>query len=105
MVSGYVKDSNVEWTKGHFERWFKNKLRVIHTDQQIDWGQPVRIAARVDLSGMDTKNLYFYSYDKATNSYRRIEKPAYWIDKNGYLHFTTEYAGDIIISEGPLKRK
>jgi len=54
---------------------------------------------------MDTKNLYFYSYDKAANIYRRIEKPAYWIDKNRYLHFTTEYGGDIIVSDGPLERK
>jgi len=50
-------------------------------------------------------NLYFYSYDKKANSYKRIEKPAYWIDKNGYLRFTTEYAGEIIISEGALERK
>jgi len=30
---------------------------------------------------------------------------SYWIDKNGYLRFTTELAGDIVISEGALKRK
>jgi len=29
----------------------------------------------------------------------------YWIDKNGYLHFTTELAGDIVVSEGTLERK
>ena len=74
-------------------------------DQAEPWGQPVEIAAKVDLTGMDTKNLYFYSYDKKTNTYRRIEKPAYWIDKNGYLRFTTELAGDIIITEGALERK
>jgi len=26
----------------------------------------------------------------------------YYIDANGYLHFITEYAGDIIISDGVL---
>ena len=52
------------------------------------------------------KNLYFYSYDAATNTYRRIEKSSYWIDANGYMHFATEYAGDIIISsKGALERK
>ena len=75
-------------------------MRVIYLDQRTDWGQPVNIAARVDLTGMDTKNLHFYSYDKAANSYRRIEKLAYWIDTNGYLRFATGYAGDIIVSEG-----
>jgi len=105
LVSGYVKGADVAWVKAHFEKWFKNKLRVVHLEQQGDFGMTAQIAAKVDLEGMDTKNLYFYSYDKAANIYRRIEKPAYWIDKNGYLHFETELAGDIIISEGPLERK
>jgi len=105
LMSGYVKGSDVDYARNTFEKWFNNKVRVIHMDQTAPWGQPVQIAARIDLTGMDTKKLYFYSYDKKTNTYRRIEKPAYWIDKNGYLRFTTELAGDIIISEGPLERK
>jgi len=105
LLSGYVKGSIVDSRKAFFEKWFKNKVRVIHLDQQGDFGQPVKIAAKLDLTGMDASKLYFYSYDKKTNTYRRIEKPAYWIDKNGYLHFTTEYAGDIVVSEGPLERK
>lgn len=91
--------------KAFFEKWFKNKVAVVSLGQQGSFGFPVEIAAKVDLTGMDTKNLVFYSYDKATNAYRRIEKPAYWIDTNGYLHFYTELAGDIIISEGPLEKK
>jgi len=105
LLSGRVEGDAINSIKGIFEKWFKNKVRVIHLEQQGAWGQPVQIAARVDLSGMDTENLCFYSYDKKANSYKRIEKPAYWIDKNGYLRFTTEYAGEIIISEGALERK
>jgi len=105
MVSGYVKGSDVDYARNTFEKWFNNKVRAIHMDQTAPWGQPVEIAARVDLTGIGTKNLYFYSYDKKTNTYRRIEKPAYWIDKNGYLHFTTELGGEIVISDGPLERK
>jgi len=105
LVSGWVKGAEVDKVRGIFEKWFSNKVRVIHFDQQTDWEQPVGVAARVDLAGMNTENLYFYSYDKKANSYRRIEKPAYWIDKNGYLHFDTPYAGDIVISEGPLEKK
>jgi len=92
-------------TAARFRRWFKNKLTAIATGQEGSFGMPVDIAVKVDLTGFDTENLYFYSYDKKTNTYRRIEKTAYWIDKNGYLHFTSELAGDIIISEGPLERK
>jgi|GEM_PF-3608556 len=92
-------------TATRFKRWFKNNLAVVSTGQTDGFGMLVDIAVKVDLTGFITENLYFYSYDSKTNQYRRIEKPAYWIDKNGYLHFTTELAGDIIISEGPLGRK
>ena len=105
MLSGYVKGNIVDNRKAFFEKWFKNKVQVIHFDQAEPWGQPVEIAAKLDLTGMDTSSLYFYSYDSKANTYQRIKKPAYWIDKNGYLHFTTEMAGAIIISKGPLDRK
>lgn len=77
LVSCYIKGSDADKVKAHFEKWFKNKLRVTHFDHQGDWGQPVNIAARADdLTGMDTEN----------------------------LHFATEMARDIIC-EGPLGRK
>jgi len=104
-LTASTSNGRAKSTKAFFEKWFKNKVSTINFGQQGGFGQPVEIAAKVDLTGMDTKNLYFYSYDKKTNTYRRIEKPAYWIDKNGYLHFDTPYAGDIIISENPLERK
>ena len=91
--------------KGIFEKWFKSNIRVIHLKQQADWGQPVEVAAKLGLTGMDTANLFFYSYEKAANTYRCIENPAYWIDTNRYLYFTAEYAGDIIVSEWALERK
>lgn len=92
-------------TQNLFESFFANDVRPIHLNQTEAWGQPVEIAAKVDLTDMDVTKLVIYSYDKATNTYRRIEKPAYWMDTNGYLHFTTPYAGDIVISEGPLALK
>ena len=104
-VSGWMKSSIVDNRKAFFEKWYVNKLRIIHLDHTGSFGQAVEIAAKVDLNGMDTKELYFYSYDKATNSYKRIEKAAYWIDRNGYLHFTTELAADIVVSEGALEKK
>lgn len=41
----------------------ERKRRQLSMEQQADWGQSVQIAAKVDLSGMDTTNLYFYSCD------------------------------------------
>ncbi len=104
-LSGRVKATAVDVRKAQFEKWFTNKIRVIHLEQQTPWGVPVEIAAKVDLTGMNTAKLFFYSYDKAKNEYLPIYQPNYWIDKNGYLHFTTKLAGDIIISEGPLQRR
>lgn len=52
-------------------------MRVVHLEQQGAWGQSIQTAARVGLSGMDTENLYFYSYDKKANTYKNLEKPAY----------------------------
>lgn len=102
LVSGYVTGAQAQATTTLFEKYFSNKVRTIHLDQTGAWGQTVELAARVDLAGMDITKLMIYSYDKTTNTYRRIEKPAYWVDKNGYLHFTTPYAGNIVISEGAL---
>ncbi|GHU80964.1 hypothetical protein FACS1894191_7290 [Clostridia bacterium] len=102
LLSGYIKGAAVDSTKAKFAKWFTNKTAVIHLEQQEPWGQSVEIAAKVDLSGMDTKSLVFYAYDKKTNTYKRIPAPKYWTDTNGYLHFTTELAGDIIITDKPL---
>ena len=87
-----------------FSRYFSNNIRVVAQAYRGDWGQTVRIAAKVDLTGMDVNNLYFYSYNSATNSYKRIAAPNSRIDRNGYLHFDTTVGGDIIISSGPLAR-
>ena len=105
MVSAWTKGAAVDKTHKLFEKFYANKVQVISFDQQTPWGQKVKAAARVDLALFDTKKLYLYAYDKGKNSYKRISQPEYRIDKNGFLHFTTELAGDIIVSEGPLLRK
>jgi hypothetical protein len=105
LLSGSVQGDAVGRTRTFFEKWFTNKVRAVHLDHTGAWGQPVKIAARTDLTGMDITKLYFYSYNREANTYRRIGKPDYWIDVNGYLHFTTEWAGDIIVSEGRLTLK
>ncbi len=103
-VSGYVSGPEVDKYRAFFEKWFSNKIRTIHFDHAGKWEQPVHIAAKVDLAGMDTSKLCFYYYDPKLNKYTRFY-PEYWIDANGFLHFITEYAGEIIISEGELERK
>ena len=105
LMSGYVEGATVNKTRAFFEKWYSNKLRVISFEQQGDWGQLVKVAAKVDFTNIDTNNLVLYSYSSKTNSFKRITAQAYWIDKNGYIHFATEIAGDIIISEGALVKR
>lgn len=104
LVSGYVKGNIVDTIKAKFGKWFTNKVAVVSFDQQGHFGMKVQVAARTDLSGMDTSNLYFYGYDRKTNKYSRINTE-YRIDGNGYLHFATILAGDIIVSNGSLTKK
>lgn len=105
MTSGFVSGSAVNSPKALFQQFFQNKVQVVHLEQAVTFGQPVEVAAKVDLSGMELSKLTFYSYDNATNVYRQIMNPSRWVDKNGYLHFTTTLAGDIVISDGALMKK
>ena len=92
--------------KALFERWFSTPIvAAVVMEQQDSFGMMVDIAAKVDLTGMDTSDLHFYSYNAATNNYTRIVNPNYRIDANGYIHFTTSHAGVFIISDGPLVKR
>jgi hypothetical protein len=53
----------------------------------------MRVTARVDLGGLDTDNLVFYSFDRTTNRATKLDTTY------------TEFAGDIVISDGALTRK
>ena len=37
-------------------------------------------------------------------SYQKIANPEHRIDSNGYVHFSTSQAGNIVISNGPLQQ-
>jgi hypothetical protein len=87
-----------------FSKYFRNNVMTISLGQQGSFGQSVRIAAKIDPK-LNTKNLVFYAYNKTTNSYTLIAEPSYWVDPNGYVHFTTTLAGNIVISDGALKSK
>lgn len=108
-ISGNIKlgvatqGARPESRKSLFEKFYDNKVAVISCAQQGSFGAKLRIAAKVQLPG-DGKTLNFYSYDSQTNTFKIIET-TYRIDANGYVHFETELAGDIIITDKPLVRK
>jgi hypothetical protein len=105
-VNLYGSTSNTRTTtvKGFFERFFSNTVMIVSFEQQGTFGQPVRVAARAP-AGFEPANLHFYNYNGETNSFAPIAAPEFRVDANGYVHFTTTRAGDIVISNGALARK
>ncbi|MDF3004192.1 MAG: exported protein of unknown function [Oscillospiraceae bacterium] len=101
----YTEPAKTSATTNLFESNFNNKVVTVHMEQQGSLGARLEVAAKANLSELDTKTLYFYSYDKAANLYTRIWNPEYWTDVNGYLHFYTRLGGDIIITDRPLETK
>lgn len=102
-LSASTSNSQAKATTNFFEKHFSNDLMTVSLGQQGSFGQPVSIAAKLDPK-LNTENLVFYSYNKETNTYSRIPAPKYWVDKNGYVHFTTQLGGSIIISDGKLTK-
>ncbi len=93
-------------TKDLFAKYFSNELAIVSLSQSGTFGQKVEIAARVDVSKLDaSKPWHFYSYDAAKNEYREISGTNYKVDANGYLHFNTELAGKILITDKPMTSK
>jgi hypothetical protein len=90
-------------TNNVFAKFFANETQTLHCEQKGSFGQPVSMAAKI-AKDMPTDNLTFYSYNAETNTFVQIQTQ-YWVDANGYVHFTTELANDIIISDGPLAKK
>lgn len=88
-----------------FDKYFTNNIKVVKFEHTGPFGMAIEVAVKLDLTNMNTENLYFYSYDAATNIYTPIAYPMYYIDTNGYLHFTVSNGGHVIISDGPLARK
>lgn len=90
--------------KSFFNKWFSNDIQVVSLTQQEEFGMPVEIILKLD-KALNSDSLYFYSFNKTTNTYKEIKVASYRVDKNGYVHFTTTFAGDIVITDSPLKLK
>jgi serine/threonine protein kinase len=101
----YVDDDHVEAMQDRFERSYQNDFRIIYLTQDGGYGMTVYISAKLDLVYFDTSNLYFYSYNPATDEYKTLTNTNAKIDNNGYIQFQTDTGNFIIVSEGALVRK
>jgi hypothetical protein len=79
-----------------FSRSFDGPMMVVSMEQQENFGMEVRVTTRLD-PDLDAGNLLFYSFNTQTNTFTRFT-PNTRVDDNGFLHFNTTLAGDIIIS-------
>ncbi len=97
-----MEQKDTQKTQSTFERYFDNKVSVVHFDHEGAFGMSIDAAVKVDLTGMNTKNLLFYSYNSKTNRYTPITNADAYMDENGFLHFTTNMGGDLVITDKPL---
>lgn len=100
----HTESAQAQATRQTFGRWYSNNLMVVAMNQKGDFGQTVSVAVK-PAAGLNVENLVFYSYDKATNTYTKLNNTNYRMDANGYIHFNTSVGGDIIISDGDLVKK
>lgn len=91
--------------KEQLQKKYGNALEVVHMSQSGNYGMEVELALKINLEGMDTDNLAFYSYDSDKKKLTRIENLDYTITSDGFVRFKTKQAGDIVISDGPLVTK
>lgn len=88
-----------------FDKYYENECQFVKFEQAGSFGMEIQAAVRVDLEKLNVENLKFYSYDPASNSYSLIDNPQYFVDANGFLHFTTQRGDTVVISDGLLSRK
>jgi len=89
-------------TRELFQRHFGGDFRVVSLGYQGDFARPIEVAAKLDLSGLDVENLFFYAYHPESNTYREIERPQHWVDSRGFLHFYTSWGGDLLVTNTRL---
>lgn len=84
-----------------FSKLTSEKVAVVSFEQKNNFGMDIEVAAKADLDGMDVKSLKFYSYDAAANRYYQVF-PEFFVDANGYLHFTTGVGNHMVITNASL---
>lgn len=82
----------------------KAKYAVMTFGQSGNYGGSVSITAKLELTGLNSQKLIFYSFDSKTGKATKMDlgKAGYTIDKNGYLRFATTKGGIIFVTDKAL---
>ena len=78
---------------------FGANCAVVQLSHQGDFGMQVAVAAKVDLSGTDTGAQKLYAYNRDTGAYFLLENQSCTVDTEGYLYFSTDQGGSIVITD------
>lgn len=74
---------------------FGAQTAIVLLEHGGSYGMTVDIAAKVDLTGMDASNLKLYH--ATSGAYTLLKDQSYYVDENGYVHFSTDSGGTIVI--------
>lgn len=100
----YTSGEQVNSLQKLFTTYYTNTTAVIACGQKGSYGMTVRIAAKVNLSALDSGALRFYSYNQESNSVALLDNVAYSV-QGEYLYLTTDTGGCIVVTDSPLARK
>ena len=103
-ISGTASGAEIIEKEKKHSSSFENNVKILSIDHNGSFGHDVRVCVNIDLEGKDLTKLKFYWFDEKNNKYNEIKNPNYKIDENGFLHFSTQHGGDIIITDGILKQ-
>ena len=84
---------------------YRNNMQMVKFTQTGAFGMDVAVTAKLNLASSNTKTLLFYTYDRTKKTLTPIATPNYSIDKNGYLHFTTNMGNTVVITDSVLQKK
>ena len=95
------------WTRSEYidelTSTLKTKLNddfaVIYCEQPGAYGMTVKVAAKADLTGIDSTKLKLFKYSPSTNKLTELESSAFWLDANGYIQFKTNNGGVYIVTD------
>jgi len=99
----YTNDGATGATRRRFERFFSNRVVIIKASQKGSYGMPVNYAVKIGTDLANARQLMLYSYDPVTNRAMTINNSNIWLDRNGFVHFTTSLGDDLVIADGPLR--
>ena len=91
----YASAKQTENAKTKAEDYFGSPVAVVYLSQTNAFCMTVQVAAKADLTALDAETIKLYRY--SGESYTLLETQEYYIDTNGYIHFTVSEGGIYVL--------